>query len=56
MKLFINQSQIGNRLIEHNNAVSFITVSNRLFFGFFHGGIIGPIVEYWTHAQQNEYF
>ena len=56
MKLFINQNQIGYRLIKHKNAASFIIVSNSTIFCFFHGGIIGPIVEYWTHAQQIEYF
>ena len=46
MKLFINQNQIGNRLIKHKNAASFIIVSNSTIFCFFF--MVASLVQLWN--------
>ena len=46
MKLLINQNHIGNRLIKHKNAVSFIIVSNSPFLGFFF--MVASLVQLWN--------
>ena len=46
MKLFINENQIGNRLIKHKNAASFIIVSNSTIFWVFF--MVASLVQLWN--------